>query len=390
MRPLLPFTLAALALAALPAQAAEPTPFAADLDAPVDLAFGPDGRLYYAELATGFVRALGENGKPSEPVLRVESVAGGNGGFTGLAVAEDGTFFLHYSREEAGAPHDRVNRVSRWANGTETVLVDDLPWAPLHVGGRVAVGADGLVYATTGDNDARDPAQDEASVLGKVLRMTRDGNGAPGNPEGWHPLAWARGFRNPFGIDVRPDGRVFVSDNGGIEEVNLVRAGENHGWPRCTGPCGAGDVTDPIASWREHFGPTGVAVHEGTLYLADYARSRVHAVDLATGATSVLWAPGRGGLLDVAVGPDSCLYVSGMSDVWRMPLAGGAECRVADAPAPDPPTPAPPSPSPPPPSAPTPQFDAPDPVQESRRLPGAGAAAAALAAAVLALARRRA
>ncbi|HVL48533.1 MAG TPA: PQQ-dependent sugar dehydrogenase [Candidatus Thermoplasmatota archaeon] len=321
------------ALATPAAAAAEPEVVATDLETPVDLTFAPDGTLHFAELLTGRVRAIGPDGVVTEPVFSIPASGGGNGGFTGLAAdpVEAGVFYVHYSMEKPGAERGKVNRISRVANGVETVLVDDIPWAMLHDGGRVAVGPDGILWATTGDNDLKSPSQDRGSILGKVLRFTKEGKPAPGNPDGWHPLAWAQGFRNPFGLAVTGDTVVYVSDNGGREEVNRVEKGANHGWPHCTGACGRQDFAEPVAWWDEHFGPTGIAVADGTLYLGDYVNGRVRAVDLATGAKTVFWERSGARVLDVERGPDGCLYVAGWTTVWRFAL-DGATCGARGSP----------------------------------------------------------
>ncbi len=319
----------ALVLAVLPAASAEvPVEHVAgDLEGPVDLVFGPDGRLYYAELNTGKVRYVTEAGVPSDVVASVPASPGGNGGFTGLAIHPDepGVFYTYYSMDKPGATNGKINRVTRIENGVETVLVDNIPWAELHEGGRLAFGTDGYLYVTVGDNDLQAPSQDDSSILGKILRITRDGSPAPGNPEGLVAGAYAKGFRNPFGITVHPGGRIFISDNGGEEEVNELFPGANYGYPLCTGPCNRNDVTDPLASWgAEHFGPTGVAVFGDTLYLGDYVFGRVRTVNINTGEKGLLWENSGHRVLDVETGPDDCLYVSGWGNIWRIPLADGA------------------------------------------------------------------
>lgn len=340
---------ASVIAAAAPGEEVDAPALAYDLDTPVDITFGPDGVLYYAEVKSGHVRALQPNGTVTEPLATVPASYGGNGGFLGLAADPDEAyvFYAYYTMEKADAPDGKVNRVVRLdlRDGSETVLVDDLPWAQYHDGGRVVVGPDGFLYVTTGDNgpavgpggpDATGPSQDPQDLRGKVLRVTRDGEPAPGNPEGMHPMVFALGFRNPFGIEVAPDGRVFASDNGGDEEVNLVEVAGNYGWPMCAGPCEVEGTSDPFASWSEQFGPTGVAIHDGTLFLGDFVYSRVRTVDLATRDVGIYWEGDTGGVLDVEVGSDDCLYVSTWSAIHRAPL-GDRWCSLAEYAPPPPP-----------------------------------------------------
>lgn len=339
--------LATLLLAPAMAAAQAPEPFAKDLDVPVDLAFGADGTLYYAELRTGHVRSLGPDAAPSEPLATVDSSEGGNGGFIGLATdpEEPRVLYAYYSANSTSASTGKINRVVRLdlEAGTETVLLDDLKWTEFHDGGRLAVGADGYLYVTTGDNGRADlkageggddyPAQDPADLRGKVLRIDRrTGAGAPDNPGGeWNPLVYARGFRNPFGIHALPDGRVFVSENGpeSGDEVNLVERGANYGWAHCAGPCDREGTTDPIASWSPAFGPTGLAVKDDVVYVGDFNGGQIRTVDLATGETGVFWESGSGPVLDVELAPDGCLYASTFSGIWRF-ADEGATCTLPD------------------------------------------------------------
>jgi glucose/arabinose dehydrogenase len=326
------------------AAASAATQLAKDLEGPVDLAFGADGTLYYAELRTGNVRSLSGAGDVSEPLATVPSSPGGNGGFIGLATDPDSprVVYAYYSMNASEASSGKINRVVRLDldAGTETVLLDDLRWTEFHDGGRLAVGPDGYLYVTTGDNGRPDlragdhgddyPSQDPADVRGKILRIDREtGEAAPDNPGGdENPLVYARGFRNPFGIHVLDDGRVFVSDNGPTsgDEVNLVEPGGNHGWPYCAGPCDRDGMVDPIASWSPAFGPTGIAVKDEVVYVGDFNNGQIRTVDVASGETGVFWESKAGPVLDVELGPDGCLYASTFTAIWRLGAAYGTAC----------------------------------------------------------------
>lgn len=375
--------LVALLLAFPPPAAAQAASgrVAQGLAAPVDLAFAPDGRLLYAELETGVVRELRPDGTPGEPIVDLPASPGGNGGFTGLAVdpADARTLYVVYSTEKASAPHGKVNRVSKVVDGQETVLLDDLPWAEFHVGGRVAVGPDGFLYVTTGDNGGptgqdytREPgaypgdaAQDPQRLEGKILRLGKDGSAA-GGVAGWNPYVYALGWRNPFGLAFGADGTLYAAENGILrDELNVVAQGGDYGWPECEGACGRPDVRDPLATWEPSSGTTGAAFLGGKVHVAEFDDGRLRAADAATGATSEPWSAGASAL-DVAAGPDGCLYVSGFSDVWWVDVQGTGACRLGA----QPPTPAtPPTPT----VAPTPATP-PSPTQEPSPTPTASPA----------------
>lgn len=345
------------------------------LSYPAELAFRADGALLYAELASGNVRALTDENAAPTTLAHVAASAGGDGGFTGLATdpADGKTFFVMYSMAKSGAPNGKVERVSRITDGVETVLLDNLPWAMHHDGGRVALSPDGRhLYVTIGDegdytrqpgNYPGDPAQDPTSLKGKVLRITRDGSPAGAGVSGWNGYVWAMGFRNPFGIAFGPDGTLYVADNGiNHDEVNVIRAGANYGWPACDGDCAG--YERPLAAFPDSFGVTGLAYLGGKLYLGDYNNNRLRVIDAATGATSIGWSGADDGILAVARGPDACLYASTTRTIYQVDVAGSGACdlRVATTPPPPtsstPPPPPPPSsstpPPPPPPSSSTP------------------------------------
>jgi glucose/arabinose dehydrogenase len=122
--------------------------------------------------------------------------------------------------------------------GDETVLIDGIPAARFHSGTQLGFGPDGYLYIATGDALDKDAAQDTDSLLGKILRVDRDGNQAPDNP--FNNSVYALGFRNPQGFDWSPvSDELWLNDHGpsgfdgpqGGDEVNRVLEGLNYGWP---------------------------------------------------------------------------------------------------------------------------------------------------------------
>lgn len=107
-----------------------------------------------------------------------------------------------------------------------------------HFSHRIAFGPDGLLYLSSGERQKMAPAQEFSGNLGKVLRLTSEGAPAPGNP--WASRAgvaaqfWTIGHRNVLGLSFAPDGKLWASEMGpeGGDEINLIVAGRNYGWPR--------------------------------------------------------------------------------------------------------------------------------------------------------------
>src|SRR5690606_27802972 len=171
------------------------------LDIPWDLAFLPDGSALVTERATARILrvdpASRAGGHEVEVVQTIEGVdPTGEGGLLGIAVSPDyetdGWVFAYHSTEWD-------NRIVRFRLGEEPEpILTGIPHAAIHNGGRLAFGPDDYLYATTGDADAPARAQDPDELGGKILRMTVDGEPAPGNPFDTH--VWAYGLLNPQGL----------------------------------------------------------------------------------------------------------------------------------------------------------------------------------------------
>jgi glucose/arabinose dehydrogenase len=149
-----------------------------------------------------------------------------------------------------------------------------------HFSHRIAFGPDGMLYLTSGDRQKFDPAQDLGGNLGKVLRLTPEGAPAPGNPwaarGGVAAQFWTIGHRNLLGLSFAPDGRLWETEMGpqGGDELNLIVAGKNYGWPRASNGShyGGGGIPDhragdgfapPKAFWNPSISPGGLLIYSG-------------------------------------------------------------------------------------------------------------------------------
>ena len=222
------------------------------------------------------------------PGGRVEGVAPqGEGGLLGLAVtpAVPDTLYAYVSAES----ENRVVRMSYDGArlGAPEVLLDGIPRAGFHNGGRLGFGPDGMLYVTTGDAGRRDASQDRDDLGGKILRLTPDGDPAPGNPFGDSPV-WSYGHRNVQGIGWDAAGRMYASEFGQDtwDELNRIEPGRNYGWPNVEGAGTDQDVADgftrPLRVWRtSDASPSGLAVTDGAIYLAALRGERLWRVPLA-------------------------------------------------------------------------------------------------------------
>lgn len=211
---------------------------------------------------------------------------------------------------------------------------------PLHYGGRMAWLPDGTLLVTMGDGFTyRESAQKLDSDLGKVLRLTREGKAAPGNPFADTPGAraeiWTIGHRNPQGLVVHPvSGRVYAHEHGprGGDELNLLAAGKNYGWPVITsGVDYSGAVISPytarkgmeqpLTKWVPSIAPSGMTYYDaamfpewrGNLFISALAGQAVHRIVLDgrgfVRSEHVLLEELEQRIRDVRQGPDGALYL---------------------------------------------------------------------------------
>lgn len=212
-----------------------------------DMAFAPDGTMLFTErpgrvsaVVSGSVHQLAA---PSDVVVVAES------GMMGLAVdpqfASNRYVYTCFTSNISG---NRDHRVVRWtvdagynalANRTDILTGIPASSSGVHAGCRTRFGPDGYLWVTTGDAATGTVPQDKQSLGGKVLRIDRNGNGAPGNPgvvnpgSGFRPQIYTYGHRNPQGVGFRPsDGKAYSVEHGPDrdDEINLLEAGANYGW----------------------------------------------------------------------------------------------------------------------------------------------------------------
>lgn len=311
------------------------TVVAQGLVTPWALAFLPDGRMLVTE-RPGRVRVIIGGQLQAAPWLTLPAIeqAGGETGLMGLAVdpnfARNHFVYAYYTYRAGGL----VNRLVRLRDdqGTgvvDSVLLDGIPGAIYHDGGRLRFGPDGKLYLTVGDALTPASAQNLGSLNGKVLRMNADGSVPDDNP---YPgsLVYASGFRNPEGLAWHPlTGQLYVSVHGPSngppdcchDAISLVMPGSNYGWPAVFGMNGDARYRQPILeSGLQTWAPGGIAFGlqgpwKNALLVTELRGQQLRVVHLAAPGYGVVtgqdvwFDQSLGRLRDVVTGPDGALYL---------------------------------------------------------------------------------
>ena len=287
---------------------------ATGFDVPWGLVFLPDGSALLSERDTARILSVSADGGVTE-VGQVEGVQpGGEGGLLGLAVAPDSpeAVYAYFTAAED-------NRVVRMpyqggALGAAEVVIDGIPKAGNHNGGRLAFGPDGKLYVSTGDASRPERAQDLDSLGGKILRLNPDGSIPADNPFDGSPV-FSYGHRNVQGLAFDDDGNLWASEFGQNtwDELNLIQAGQNYGWPVVEGVGGDDRFVDPVAQWStDEASPSGIAFVRDTVFMAALRGERLWQIPVQDGAAGspADFAVGEFGRLRHAeVAPDGSLWV---------------------------------------------------------------------------------
>lgn len=286
---------------------------AENLDTPWAIDFLPDGRMIFTQRG-GQVSIL-ENGTVKS-IGNVDAVEMSESGLLGIAVDpnfnENKFVYLYYTAQNE-------NRVSRFTLNekleNETILIDNIPSAQIHDGGRIKFGPDGKLYVTTGDATNRPEAQNINSVSGKILRLNKDGSIPADNP--FNNYIYSYGHRNPQGITWNPLTKEMYSSEHGqsrYDEINIIIKGGNYGWPDYQGNDSPEGYVKPLIFYTDFtLAPSGIAYYNGALYVAGLRGSQLRKISLSvdgkavTGEEALFTNLGR---IREVVERDGYLYIS--------------------------------------------------------------------------------
>ena len=248
------------------------------------MVFAPDGRLFFTEKNTGAIRIMSpENVILDNPFANVDDLyASWEQGMLGLAIDPEFNInhyvYVYYTAvvDVQNADSDRViNRVVRFTDNNNTgvdptVIMDNIPASRgYHSGGAMTFGPDGKLYITVGDATEHIFAQDPSIVIGKILRLNKDGT-IPGDNPYLNSPVYTLGHRNMYGIAFNHNGTGLVAENGDVryDEINLIKNGGNYGFPTSQPanlpPEQANDTSiKPLRSYWETIAPTQMIYYDG-------------------------------------------------------------------------------------------------------------------------------
>ncbi|MFG2311879.1 PQQ-dependent sugar dehydrogenase [Streptomyces sp. NPDC048566] len=266
------------------------------LDSPWGLAVLPEGGLLVSSRDAATVTRVDEKTGAKTVLGEVPGVApAGEGGLLGIALspdyASDHMVYAYMTTES----DNRVVRMLYDANkpageqlGAPDTVFKGIPKGMIHNGGRIAFGPDGMLYAGAGETGDRGQAQDRKALGGKILRMTPEGEPAPGNPFPGS-VVYSLGHRNVQGLAWDAKQRLWASEFGQDtwDELNLVEPGGNYGWPVVEGIGKDSRYRDPVAQWHtDDASPSGLAYADGSLWMAGLKGERLWRVPLNGTTTS--------------------------------------------------------------------------------------------------------
>ena len=302
------------------------------LNNPWEIVFGPDGEIFFTE-RDGRIWIIEEFGEAK--VIETFPKSGSyEGGTLGLALhpeyEENKMIYVYQTNLELEFFQNKVFRFT--VDGDELIdkqiVIDGIPGAPWHDGGRIAFGPDGKLYITTGDAINPGWSQDLSSLAGKILRINPDGTIPEDNPFDSSPV-YSYGHRNPQGIAWNNNGLLVSSEHGpsgemgyGHDEINVIVKGENYGWPKVVGNSSDDSFVNPIIhSGEQTWAPSGmiffdsdkISSLDGKFLVGALRGQHLMVVDVAEDGSLIsaekMFEGEFGRIRTAQMGPDGVLYL---------------------------------------------------------------------------------
>jgi len=326
------------------------------LDYPWSIAFLPNGD-YLVAFRVGEVRRISPAGVVGEPLAGLpDTYVASQGGYFDIVLdpdfASNKTVYLSFAHGTATENGTRIVKGTLGETSVEDVqtlfTVSPLKDTPVHYGGKMIFLADGTLMMTTGDGfEYREAAQDKFSLLGKIIRINKDGSIPADNPYAdgsqGDPKVWSYGHRSPQGLVLDDTtGIVYMHEHGaqGGDELNAVLPARNYGWPAVTKGINysgayvsplqsAPGIEEPLTYWVPSIAPSGLAIYDGTafpqwqgdLFVGALVDQEVRHIKLEAGkvvSEVPIFTEIAARIRDIRVGLDGFLYILTDSDSGKV------------------------------------------------------------------------
>ena len=296
---------------------------ASNLEKPRAISFADD-RIFVTE-KIGRIRVIENNTLVEEPLATLRTANVFDGGLLGITTHPDFSnnhfLYVYYTYSENNELWNKILRIIESDNKLQDAITifDKIPGSEFSNGGIIKFGPDGKLYVATGSvSDSLHLSQDIQSMAGKILRLNDDGSIPDDNPFSNSPV-YSLGLRNPQGMTWDNTGNLYVTDSGPSknDEINIIKAGKNYGWPEqeCSGN---NDYEDPVMCFDPSIEPGGIVIYSGNklafenkMIMATLRASNLFTFDIneegIESQKSILSGLGR--LRDVNEGPDGNLYI---------------------------------------------------------------------------------
>lgn len=299
----------------------EATVVAQGLEVPWGIAFLPDGGMLVTERSGQVVHVESGRVFPIEGVVHV-----GEGGLLGIALhpdfSENRYVYLYHTTETSAGITNRIVRYTYQPEELvfESVILDNMPGARYHDGGRIAFGPDRMLYVAVGDAGDEDSAQDTQTLSGTILRLNDDGSVPSDNPFGNEVYSY--GHRNPQGLTWDDEGRLWSTEHGrsgifsGFDELNYIVSGGNYGWPDSQGNTVAEGTRAPSlhSGGSTTWAPASAEYHNnGSIFFGGLRGETLYEAEVEGEEVVTLHEHFKGvygRIRTVVLGPDGFLYIT--------------------------------------------------------------------------------
>ncbi len=257
----------------------------------------------------------------NKTILNINEVAHkGEGGLLGIVLhpsfEENNYVYIYYTYEERGNLFNKIVRYEMIGEEliNEENIIDSIPGNSYHNGGRMKFGPDNKLYVTTGDAGHSDLAQNISSLAGKILRINSDGSIPEDNPFN-NSFVYSYGHRNPQGIAWDEQGRLWSTEHGSTatDELNIIRPGNNYGWPIIRGDEEKEGMTNPvIQSSYNTWAPSGLTYYNNSLFFTGLRGQTLYKAEIISSEEVILTKhleKEYGRLRTIVLGPDDYFYI---------------------------------------------------------------------------------